>query len=85
MKDTIVICPTLQRATMEWDHFCYVYRSMIQRADRNQLKIVLLRGATLYFKAETEGQRAVKGFHADICSIDEFIGKVEEDAKEKNK
>lgn len=78
MKDTIVICPTLQRATMEWDHFCYVYRSMIQRADRNQLKIVLLGGATLYFKAETE---AVKGFHADICTIDEFIGKVEKDDK----
>lgn len=81
MKDTIVICPTLQRATMEWNHFCYVYRSIIQRVNRNQLKIVLLRGATLYFKAETEGQRAVRGFHADICSIDDFIGKVEKDEK----
>jgi hypothetical protein len=78
MKDTIVMCPTLQRAAMEWNHFCYVYRSMIQRADRNQLKIVLLGGATLYFKAETQGQR---GFNADICTIDEFIGKVEKDEK----
>lgn len=79
MKDTIVMCPTLQRATMEWAHFFYVYRSIIQRANRNQLKIVLLGGATLYFKAETQGQRAVRGFQANICSIDEFIGKVEKD------
>lgn len=81
MKDTIVICRTLQRATMEWNHFCYVYRSMIQRANRNQLKIVLLGGATLYFRVVTQGQRAVKGFHADMCSIDDFIGKVEKDVK----
>ena len=59
MKDTIVMCPTLQRATMEWNHFCYVYRSMIQRA--------------------------VRGFHADICLIDEFIGKVEKDEKSRRK
>lgn len=81
MKDTIVLCQTLQRATMEWNHFFYVYRSRILRADRNQLKIVLLGGATLYFRAETQGQRAVRGFHADICSIDEFIGKVEKDGR----
>lgn len=81
MKNTIVMCETLRRATIEWDHFCYVYRSMIQRADRNQFKIVLHGGATLYFKAETEGWRAVRGFNADLCSIDEFIGKVEKDDK----
>ena len=81
MKDTIIMCPTLQRATIEWNHFCYVYRSMIQRANRNQLKIVLLGGATLYFRAVTQGQRAVKGYHGDMCSIDEFIGKVEKDDK----
>ena len=81
MKDTIVMCSTLERATREWDHFCYVYRSVIQRANRNQLKIVLLRGATLYFRAETQDQRAVRGFHGDICSIDDFIGKVEKDDK----
>lgn len=79
MKDTIVMCETLRRATIEWNHFCYVYRSMIQRANRNQLKIVLLGGATLYFRAETQGQRAVRGFHADICSIDDFIKKVKKD------
>ena len=81
MKDTIVMCPTLYIATMEWNHFCYVFRSMIQRTNRNQLKIVLLGGATLYFRATTQGQRAVKGFHADICWIDDFIGKVEKDDK----
>lgn len=81
MKDTIVMCETLRRATIEWDHFCYVYRSMIQRANRHQLKIVLLGGATLYFMAETQGQRVVKGFHGDLCSIDDFIEKVEKDDK----
>lgn len=81
MKDTIVMCPTLQRATIEWDHFCYVYRSMIQRADRHQLKIELLGGATLYFRAEAQGQRAVRGINADICWIDYFIEKVEKDDK----
>lgn len=81
MKDTIVMCSTLQRATIEWDHFCYVYKSMIQRANRNQLKIVLHGGTTLYFKAMTQGQRAVKGFHGDICWIDDFIEKVEKNDK----
>lgn len=87
MKDTIVMCPTLRRATIEWDNFCYVHRSIIQSANRKQLKIVLLGGATLFFKGETEGQRAVRGFHADICSIDDlddFIEKVGKDGQMDN-
>lgn len=73
MKDTIIMLPTLRQATYYFERFCIIYRDMIIKASKAQLKIKLSTGTTIYFRAETEGQRVLRGFHGEICSIDEFI------------
>lgn len=73
MKDTIIMLPTLRQATYYFERFCIIYRDMIIKANKAQLKIELSTGTTIYFRVETEGQRVLRGFHGEICSIDEFI------------
>lgn len=73
MKDTIVMTSTLERATYYFERFCITYRDMIIKANKAQLKIKFSTGTTIYFRAETQGQRVLRGFHGEICSIDEFI------------
>lgn len=73
MKDTVILLPTFRQATYYFERFCITYRDMIIKANKAQLKIKLSTGTTIYFRAETQGQRVLRGFHAEICSIDEFI------------
>lgn len=73
MKDTIVMLPTFRQATYYFERFCIIYRDMIINANKAQLKIKLSTGITICFRAETEGQRVLRGFCGEICSIDEFI------------
>ena len=80
MKDTIIMLPTLRQATYYFERFCIIYRDMIIKANKAQLKIKLSTGTTIYFSAETEGQRVLRGFHGEICSIDEFIKQNQEAA-----
>ena len=73
MKKTIVIMsPTVNRAVYEWKAFLSRWSTIIKKANRNSLCIELLSGHKIYFKGETEGQRALRGLHADIISADEF-------------
>lgn len=71
-KKIVIMTPTVQRATYEWKKFLSRWSTIIKKANRTSLSIELLSGHELYFKGETEGQRALLGFHADIVSIDEF-------------
>lgn len=74
MKKTIVIMsPTVNRAVYEWKTFLSKWSTIIKKANRNSLCIELLSGHKIYFKSETEGQRVLLGFNADIVSIDEFV------------
>lgn len=74
MKKTIVIMsPTVRRALYEWKAFQSRWSTIIKKANRPSLCIELLSGHKIYFKGETEGQRALLGLHADIISIDEFV------------
>ena len=74
MKKTIVIMsPTVNRATYEWKAFLSRWSMIIKKANRNRLCVELLSGHKIYFKGETEGQRALLGLHADVVSIDEFV------------
>ena len=73
MKDTIVMLPTLIRATYYWERFCNIYRDEIVKVNKPQLKVKLLNRATIYFCSDTQGQRITRGFRGDICSIDDFI------------
>ncbi len=73
MKKTIVIMsPTVNRAVYEWKRFLSRWSTIIKKANRNSLCVELLSGHKIYFKGETEGQRALLGLHADIIRIDEF-------------
>ena len=73
MKKTIVIMsPTVNRAVYEWKAFLSRWSTIIKKANRTSLCVELLSGHKIYFKGETEGQRALLGLHADIIRIDEF-------------
>lgn len=74
MKKTIVIMtPTVDRAVFEWKAFLSRWPMIIKKANRTNLCVELLSGHKIYFKGETEGQRAFLGLHADFATIDEFI------------
>lgn len=79
MKKTIVIMtPTVDRAVFEWKAFLSRWSTIIKKANMTSLCVELLSGHKIYFKGETEGQRALKGLHADFVTIDEFIMSQEE-------
>ena len=72
-KNIVIMSPTVIRAAYEWRTFLSRWSKIIKKANRTSLCIELLSGQKIYFKAETEGQRAVLGLHADIISADEFV------------
>ena len=65
--------PTVNRAVYEWKAFLSRWSMIIKKANRTRLYVELLSGHKIYFKGETEGQRALLGFCADIISVDEFV------------
>ena len=72
MKDIIVMCPTVRMATQKWKEFLNVNNACVCRFNKAQLSVRLANGINFYFKGETEGQRVLRGMHADIIQIDEF-------------
>jgi len=71
MKKTIVVMsPTINRAVCEWKAFLSKWSTIIKKANRINLSIELLSGHKIYFKGETEGQKALRGLHADIIHAD---------------
>lgn len=73
MRKTIVIMfPTARRAFYEWKAFLSRWSSIIKKANRPSLCIELSSGHEIYFKSETEGQRALRGLYADVINVDEF-------------
>lgn len=72
-KNIIIMSPTVNRAIYEWKKFLSMWSTIVKKANRTNLCIELLSGHKIYFKGETEGQRALLGFYADIVSVDEFV------------
>ena len=72
MKDIIVMCPTVRIATQKWKEFLNVNNTCVCSFNKAQLSVRLVNGTKIYFKGETEGQRVLRGIHADIIQIDEF-------------
>ena len=70
MNDIIVMCPTVERAVMEYKNFLRNHPRLWGSSYKREVK--LKDGRRILFKGETEGQQAVRGFHADIITIDEF-------------
>ena len=82
-KDIVIMSPTVNRAVYEWIAFLSRWSTIIKKANRNRLCIELLSGQKIYFKGETEGQRALWGLRADIISLDEFVMPQSESEDEK--
>ena len=72
MKDIIVMCPTVRMATQKWKEFLNANNECVYSFNKAQLSVRLVNGTKIYFKGETEGQRVLRGTHADIIQIDEF-------------
>lgn len=69
---TVIMHPTLNRAVWNWSQVCKNHQSLVKEARRNPLSIKFINGDIWYFRAEVEGARAYRGYHADLVSIDEF-------------
>ena len=72
-KNIVIMSPTVNRAVYEWKAFLSRWSTIIKKANRTSLCIELLSGHKIYFKGETEGQIALRGLHADIIRVDEFV------------
>ena len=82
-KNIVIMSPSVNRAVYEWKAFLSRWSTIIKKANRSNLCIELLSGQKIYFKGETEGQRALLGLYADIVSIDEFVIPKEESEGQK--
>lgn len=82
-KAVIVMCPTVLNAVYGFEVALKSWPEVIEKANKSQRYVELFGGLRVYFKAETEGQRALRGFHADIISFDVFMGKGKEDGGRK--
>lgn len=69
--------PTVNRAVYEWKAFLSRWSTIIKKANRANLYVELLSGHKIYFKGETEGQRVLRGLHANIINIDDLYRKSE--------
>ena len=81
-KTIVIMSPTVKRAVYEWEAFLSKWSMIIKKTNRANLYVELLNGYKIYFKGETEGQRALRGLHADIISVDEFVMPNAESEKE---
>lgn len=72
MKDIIVMCPTVGIATQKCKEFLNANNTYVCRFNKEQLRVGLFNGINIYFRGATEGQRVLRGMHADIIQIDEF-------------
>ena len=69
-KTIIIMSPTVNRAVYEFKAFLSRWSTIIKRADRVKLRIELLSGHKIYFKAETQ---RLLGLHTNIINVDDFI------------
>lgn len=69
---TIIMHPTLERARQNWLQLCRNHKSLIKEAKRNPLSVKFINGDIWYFRGETEGVRAYRGYHAKMIWCDDF-------------
>lgn len=76
---TIIMHPTLERATQNWLQFCKNHKSLIKEAKRNPLSVKFINGDIWYFRGTTECVRVYKDAEIIWCDnfpLDEKIGEV---------
>ena len=70
-KEVMVMCPTLWRATQEWEKLRRLPGLWV-KSTKYPLTLTSFTGTKYCFASETEGSRRSRGFHGEIISIDEF-------------
>lgn len=71
-RERIIMCSTMEVATEVWRRAQRIPDVWI-KAKRNPLSLTCINSVEYIFRAKTQGQRAVKGYHANIIGVDEFI------------
>ena len=75
-KTVIILCPTVRRAVYEWERLARLpFWMAISKPDLTLTSIFV---NTWKFVGETEGQRGLRGYHAEIIGIDDFDWNEEE-------
>lgn len=85
MKQWIVLCSTMEVATEVWRRAQRIPDVWV-KAKRNPLSLTCINGVEYIFRARTEGQRAGKGYHANIIWVDDILSPqmLLEDTKDEN-
>ena len=71
-QNIIIVCPNMMQADWAWNDFCKRYWSIINKAQRHPLRVILFNGCTVYFKSEKLGERYDLGLKAKVITMDEF-------------
>lgn len=69
-ENIIIMCPTYCRAVYEWERLAQLPFWMA--INKPQLTLTSIFGNTWKFVGETEGQRGLRGYHAEIISVDDL-------------
>lgn len=69
-KTVVIMAPTVLEATKAWKEFLSKWSEIVAKSNRSELSITLLTGHKIFFKGETEGERALRGLHADIVKLE---------------
>jgi hypothetical protein len=73
LRRIIVMCSTLNEAQQKCNDFFYKYQGCVRDRKRNPNRIILEDGTTIFFRGETEGQIALRGYHATVYSYNDLI------------
>lgn len=82
----VILCPTYQRATYEWERSLRRYGEWVEKANRHGLEVRLKDGYVVVFVPESEEKRRLLGFRSDMIYVDEFDwGKYEQSTEKISK
>lgn len=73
MKDVIVMSKTMKESCQVCRSFVSKYHPIIRNKKHSPFEVTLLDGTKILFRADTLGQRAIRGYRAEIIRDDEFL------------
>ena len=72
-KDKICLFPTQREAVYGWEQIQNEFSNDIIKAQKRNLSVTFNTGVTYYFRSVNDYSN-IRGYNADIVSIDEFVG-----------
>lgn len=68
----VLIFPTLHRAKQTMDEFCRKCPSLVSKTQAHPYRITLVNGDIWFFRSDSEGAIAYRGYHAETFGIWDF-------------